>query len=472
MRADRDSPSYPTGQSDSPSIGSRDGIMPLLEAIGERKDVLDLDGDSETLARLLLSRGCRVTRPSVADLDAQPLATCLGDARFDVVFVARTLLQLRNPARVLEELRSFLAEGGYVVAAVPNAAHGAIRLAALEGRSTGYESTRGFTARTLDELFLAAGYALSHLDRIKVALFERSEHLPQVWGDLVSDDVRAQIEQDPEHDTLRFIARAQPLSDEGRHRLLARRFFNASAEAHDLRVENARREALAQSLRTELAESKRYLSDADTEMRVAQARASDLEQELGRARADLEEHVSASIAVRGEHDRLRAQIETLANAAAQSAQQLAGVERERASIAARVEQIEAELGVFAWSNNELLARVLHTGEERDTAREERDAAIEERDAFQAQLHASRTAAANAAERLDAVERSLERERTAREDAERDAAELAAQFQRHVELAIERANAQAQELASALDEVHRSRFWRLKRFLRRVFLRER
>jgi len=70
------------------------------------------------------------------------------------------LEHLRNPWRVLEETQQLLKSEGYIVVSIPNIAHGAIRLALLQGR---FEYTelgildnthlRFFTRKTVEQLF-------------------------------------------------------------------------------------------------------------------------------------------------------------------------------------------------------------------------------------------------------------------------------------------------------------------------------
>jgi len=122
----------------------------VLDAVGGNKRVLELGSAIGDTTRRLSKRGCTVVaierdpegvvettrwaeRVLAADLDQEDFILDLAEERFDVIVAADVLEHLREPARVLRSLRGFLAPGGFVVASIPNVAHGAVRLALLEG---------------------------------------------------------------------------------------------------------------------------------------------------------------------------------------------------------------------------------------------------------------------------------------------------------------------------------------------------
>jgi 2-polyprenyl-3-methyl-5-hydroxy-6-metoxy-1,4-benzoquinol methylase len=123
----------------------------LVTLVGKAKRVLDLGCWTGELGAALAAEGCRVSgveiNPEaaekaravldevvVADLDATLPSEHFAAGSFDVVVLADVLEHLRDPARVLADVGSLLAEGGRVVASIPNVTHGSVRLALLQGR--------------------------------------------------------------------------------------------------------------------------------------------------------------------------------------------------------------------------------------------------------------------------------------------------------------------------------------------------
>ena len=209
---------------------------------------------------------------------------------------------LRNPWRALDEARALLGPGGYVVAAIPNVAHGAIRLSLLEG-SFAYRSEgllddthlRFFTLRSVRELCLTAGYRIDSIDRTKAELFAESGAVPTVREKSFSSDVIEKIKQDPDHDTLSFVVRATPIPQD-------QRFHYAVGEL--LAMERARDEALA------AVEDFKSTMAADIEEAISQSSFSSdkvdkLEQALRSARTRIKELEASLTLSKSENKDLR-----------------------------------------------------------------------------------------------------------------------------------------------------------------------
>ena len=112
-------------------VGCADGdVGRLLQETGNRVSGLDRDAEAAEKARADLERVV------VADLDTSSLLDHFEAASFDVVVLADVLEHLREPERALREATELLREGGRLVLSVPNVAHGALRLALLQGRWT------------------------------------------------------------------------------------------------------------------------------------------------------------------------------------------------------------------------------------------------------------------------------------------------------------------------------------------------
>jgi len=157
----------------------------LLGSLPERGDgrrVLDVGCAQGYLSEILARRGYRVTGiekhasdefPSnvkfiEADLDhgLPPL-----DGQFDFVICADVLEHLREPAKLLSDLRGVLVPGGRMIASLPNSGHAWFRWNILLGRFPAED--RGlfdrthlhfYTWRGWVELLTAAGF---HIERVR-----------------------------------------------------------------------------------------------------------------------------------------------------------------------------------------------------------------------------------------------------------------------------------------------------------------
>ncbi len=281
--------------SNAPESDTSLGI--LLSAIGERKRVLDIGCAGGYLGQVLQSRQCDTvgidinpkaaedarkycSRVIVADLDEASVTDLVGNDTFDVIVFADILEHLRNPLRLLDDARALIREGGYAVISLPNIAHGAVRLALLNG-SFDYQEfgilddthMRFFTRKSAEELFLAAGYRLEDIGRTNVPLFGESDLVPSVREQDFTAEAIAAIRRDPECETLQFILRAYPLSNEIRFRTLSKRFLEVNTELATIRTRAKREEETVKALSAqlavtneELAKTREFLATANAEM--------------------------------------------------------------------------------------------------------------------------------------------------------------------------------------------------------------
>ena len=155
--------------------------------VGNDKTVLDVGCSTGYLARVLISQGCTVDGVEieleaaeiarrhlrnvfVVDLDRDDLAAEVGETRYDSIVMADVLEHLVDPGRALSAAASLLAEGGEIVISVPNVAHGALRLALLQGRWD-YRETglldrthlRFFNRESIVELIRGAGLTVEEI---------------------------------------------------------------------------------------------------------------------------------------------------------------------------------------------------------------------------------------------------------------------------------------------------------------------
>lgn len=203
----------------------------LVLLCGENKRVLEVGPATGYVTKILSERGCKVTgieidaeaaeqaRPYaeqmiVGDIEQLDFDQTLGDARFDVALYGDVLEHLVDPSRVLVETRRFLAPGGFVVASIPNIAHGSVRLALLTGQFRYTElglldrtHLRFFNRAGIEELFEDAGYVIRQWHRIEFDILETEVDVP---SDVVPPHLLEAVRAAPEATTYQFIVVAEP----------------------------------------------------------------------------------------------------------------------------------------------------------------------------------------------------------------------------------------------------------------------
>jgi O-antigen biosynthesis protein len=197
--------------------------------------VADVGCGPGNIARLLKGQGCTVvgidsnvealkaaqeycTRTVVADLDRDSLSTVLQGEHFDVIVFADVLEHLRDPRSTLTASKALLREGGFVVASIPNIAHGAIRLSLLLG-TFHYQPLgimddthlRFFTRKTVEALFEECGFAIETLERTALPVLSNSPLIPKLNENDFPPGLLAAIESADEAETLQFVLKARPL---------------------------------------------------------------------------------------------------------------------------------------------------------------------------------------------------------------------------------------------------------------------
>ncbi len=140
-----------------------------------------------------------------------------------LLFFGDVLEHLRNPWQILRDTKEILTEDGYVVASIPNIAHGAIRLALLQGE---FEYTefgildnthlRFFTRKTVEDLLENSGYLLKNLESTKLPFLANNNLVPQININNFDSEMIDRMQQDENIDTLQFVVRAVPCTVEER----------------------------------------------------------------------------------------------------------------------------------------------------------------------------------------------------------------------------------------------------------------
>lgn len=243
-------------------LGENHSLTKMLRLVGDSKRVVDFGCASGYFARLLRNKGCQVVgveisekaaklaeryceQVVVADLDFVSIAHILSEQTFDVAVFGDVLEHLRNPWRVLEEVHKILQPEGYVVASIPNIAHGAIRLALLQGKFDYADvgildntHLRFFTRKTVEELFDRTGYLIDSVDRTVVPVFSDSNIVPRLNRSTFDSELIQQIEQEEEAETLQFVLRAYRASLSTRFTVLSGRYSKLVDELEQLQVQH------------------------------------------------------------------------------------------------------------------------------------------------------------------------------------------------------------------------------------------
>ncbi|RAM51849.1 MAG: methyltransferase [Hapalosiphonaceae cyanobacterium JJU2] len=287
-------------------LDENSSLKKMLHWVGENKRVIDFGCATGYFARLLSSKGCQVTgieinakaakiaeeyceEVIVADLDFVNLRDILSGQTFDVAVFGDILEHLRNPWRILEETRQILQPGGYVIASIPNIAHGAIRLALLQGK---FEYTelgildnthlRFFTRQTVRELFERSGYFVDTYEQIKLPIFSGSDWIPYIDKNKIDINVIHTIEEDEDADTLQFVLRAFPLSLEGKYSCLFQQYSQLSEEYNY--CQNQLKEIYAEFKRSQF-----NLEDQQIQLEKTQTQLEQTKNQLQQSQSQLQE---------------------------------------------------------------------------------------------------------------------------------------------------------------------------------------
>jgi SAM-dependent methyltransferase len=125
--------------------------------------------------------------------------------RFDAILFGDVLEHLENPAAALDRVGPWLAEGGVVIASVPNVGHWSVIADLIEGRFdyVPYSILSGthvrfFTRRTLEDLFEACGFAIPAIDTVRFP--------PSPLGEARLAHLRGYPGASPDLDVVEFLA--------------------------------------------------------------------------------------------------------------------------------------------------------------------------------------------------------------------------------------------------------------------------
>src|SRR5919197_1370116 len=179
----------------------------LRDRLGATVVGVELNAEAAQLAAV------HCDRVLVGDAEELDLEAELGGERFDAILFADVLEHLRDPAALLRRVRQFVAEGGVVIASIPNVAHASVRLALLSGsfryREEGLLDAghlRFFTREGIQVLFESSGYVITQWLRRRLEVDETEIPVPAS----VPEEARAWATGDPEATTYQFVVCAAP----------------------------------------------------------------------------------------------------------------------------------------------------------------------------------------------------------------------------------------------------------------------
>ena len=222
----------------------------LRDRLGATIVGVELNAEAAELAQAHLERVL------VGDAEELDLEAELGGERFDAILFADVLEHLRDPGALLRRVRPLLAEGGTVVASIPNIAHASVRLALLGGswryREQGLldeTHLRFFTRAGVEDLFESAGYVITHWVRRRLEVEETEIPVPKG----VPPGARAGAAGDPEATTYQFVVRAVPSEPAAQIQAWRAKVDEAQTELDELRPLEAEVDALT----SEVAEVRR-----------------------------------------------------------------------------------------------------------------------------------------------------------------------------------------------------------------------
>jgi GT2 family glycosyltransferase/glycosyltransferase involved in cell wall biosynthesis len=232
-------------------------------------------GSQESFRSLLVSRGCRVTVATATDVLSSRNGHN-GPDRFDAIIVGDAVMQVGDPEAILKAVAPLLDGSGHVVAAVPNIAHGTVRLSLLAGKFPPASAPFGVTTRhfytreMLESLFERCGLLVAHVDRVEQPIDARA--LPD-GSSVRADELVSSLAGDEDATASHFVAFgfAQPTPEltvfKERVRKLARRADLADQQARRLAMTSTRLEEDNAALRDRALRQEEVIAALNEELR-------------------------------------------------------------------------------------------------------------------------------------------------------------------------------------------------------------
>lgn len=476
---------------------------------GHGKRVLYIGGNAATCLPSLYKNSCTIVaiqfdtavaeavrsycdRVLMTNAENLDIAGLVEDEQFDVVLLDDVLGTLRQPSELLARLRLRLTDGGVLIASASNFAHGSIRLALLSGafdpafiHGTVDGRTRLFTFESLQRLCDDAQLQIQAVERITHPILEASPRLPDVDEEFVDRRALAAVAADSESTTLEYLIRTSaaappevlPELSVGNAHLDS--LVEETAKLRDAIAE--RDDALAQldDMVTILGHEKASL---ETQCQTLRRERDDLRQSLQNRTRDFDELHAVREQELREAARREAELLLLAEDAINAVEAVRTQEHQSTSY---VQELEAELE-RAWTEldaaesryvqYEIAASDVVAAAEQAAREAEHRLARLQSDADELEQRERYARARN--ESLEPLARQLEAERTRLaselESSQTAVANLRERLQALEQRFVDQTNgliaateAETERIASLIDAVQTSKFWTLKRWVRKL-----
>ncbi|ESA33022.1 methyltransferase type 11 [Leptolyngbya sp. Heron Island J] len=218
---------------EKPYLNPAGSLAKIINLAKHKKRILDIGCADGSLGQYLKDFDCHITgvdisidmlsiaknycdESHVIDLDNEDISNTLEDKVFDVIVCADVLEHLKNPSKILLQIKKLLKSDGFIIASIPNIAHGAIRLSLLQGKFE-YQDLgildnthlRFFTRSSVIPLFESAGYTAQIVDVTKYPIFG-GNLVPLVKSQHFSNQLIEQIKASSDSEVLQFIVKAIP----------------------------------------------------------------------------------------------------------------------------------------------------------------------------------------------------------------------------------------------------------------------
>lgn len=306
-------------------LDSNSSFFKMLNLVGTNKSVVDFGCATGYFSKIMADEGCDVVgveinpeaakeaekycrKVIVADLDQQNLEDILAEEKFEVAVFGDVLEHLKDPWRVLESVKNILKPEGYVIASIPNIAHGAIRLALLKGQFEYSElgilddtHLRFFTQDSVRHLFEQAGYFIEAEDSTKLPVFDVSALTPDIKPEDFAPELIDLVTHDQNSEVLQFIIRAYPWSMAQEYGALKRKLESTESSFSQLSQDFSQKqakwqqvEAAFQEMQTELKQTQAELQRSQQELQTSQAKLHQSQTDLSQTQTDFH-HAQAEL---------------------------------------------------------------------------------------------------------------------------------------------------------------------------------
>ncbi len=197
-------------------LGCATGYMTryMKEILHCRVTCVEIDPKAAELARAFCEKMI------IGDVESLDLPSGLPEKAYDIILMADVLEHLKDAKGLLVRLREILAPGGFLLISIPNGVHGSVALELLDGKAD-YRDTglldnthlHFFDKQSFAQTLDAAGYLISHLDRIIV--HPKDTELKTLW-EKYPREITAYMEKvNPEFKTYQFVIKAFPTTLDG-----------------------------------------------------------------------------------------------------------------------------------------------------------------------------------------------------------------------------------------------------------------